>query len=220
MTSLLEFNALRDDLVRHIDVLIQHSENYYVLCSEAVERESKPGGRAFNLIRRAAGHEIVSRLYRLIEGSLDANNVSKLMAQLADDSLLEQMFLHFNHDGRKTFEELSSLRDDVLENFAGVRNSDFFKKVDIYRNRFVAHRAPSPRNLNKFPPNANVTVLSSAELRWLTDSLCAIANKINYMADRNSFPAEDIAWLAKCEAHELWGLAPPEKKDFLDSFFD
>ena len=39
MTTLAEFEILRADLTGHVDVLIQHSENYYVICREAAKRE-------------------------------------------------------------------------------------------------------------------------------------------------------------------------------------
>tara|TARA_R110002051_G_C8731067_1_gene497869 strand:- start:1519 stop:2190 length:672 start_codon:yes stop_codon:yes gene_type:complete len=220
MSTLEDFDELRNDLFSHVDVLIQHSENYYVLCREAAKREPVDGGRAFNLIRRAVGHEIVSRLYRLIEDSNDATNFPLLMRMLNDDSILQLLMPSFNHDGRQSFADLVGLRDGVLEQFEDVQKSEYFQKVDVYRNRFVAHRVPSPRNLKRYPPSANVTELSSAELRWLTDSLAAIANRINYMSARSGFPAEDIARLAQFEAHALWNLKPPAEPDFLESFFD
>jgi len=205
-------------LFRHVDVLIQHSENYYVLCREAAKREPVDGGRAFSLIRRAVGHEIVSRLYRLIEKSPDAISFPQLMRMLEDNSTLQLFMPSFNHDGQKSFEELIGIRDGVVEQFKSILESEYFQKVDIYRNRFIAHRVRNPRNLQKYPPSANVTELSSAELRWLTDSLSAIADKINYMSDRSGFPAEDIARIAQNEAHSLWGLEPPQEPDFLESF--
>tara|TARA_R110000850_G_scaffold13518_5_gene43740 strand:- start:322 stop:993 length:672 start_codon:yes stop_codon:yes gene_type:complete len=220
MSALEDFNHLRNDLFGHLDVLIQHSENYYVLCREAAEREHIYGGRAFNLIRRAVGHEIVSRLYRLIETSSDARHFQRLMQMLEDNSTLQLLLPRFNHDGLKSFEDLITLRDGVVEQFAGIRASEYFHKVDIYRNRFVAHRVPHPYNLKKYTPTADVTELSSAELRWLTDSLSAIAERVNYMSDRSGFPADQIARMAQNEAHALWGLEPLKEPDFPEGFFD
>jgi len=204
-----QFDDLRNDLFGHVDVLIQHSENYYVLCREAAKREPIDGGRAFNLIRRAVGHEIVARLYRLIEGSTDATNFSLLIRTLSKEDTLQALFPRFNHDNRKSIQELRQLKDEVVDQFEHVSNSEFFQKVDIYRNRFVAHRLRNPRNLKKFSPSADVQELSSADLRWLTDSLAAIADKVNYMSDRSGFPADDIVRFAQSEAHALWGLEPP-----------
>ena len=220
MTTLADFEVLRADLTAHVDVLIQHSENYYVICREAAKREPEPGGRAFNLIRRAVGHEIVSRLYRLIEDISGGNHFPLMMGQLANDALLAQMMPVFNHDGRKSLAELKQLRDEVLQLFDGVRSSDQFGKTEIYRHRFVAHRLPQPGRLTKLPPSANVTELSSKDLRWLTDSLADIADKVAYMVDRSGFPAKDIAHLAEDEAHELWGLELPKRPSRLSFLTD
>lgn len=219
MSILEDFVELKNDLFGHVDVLIQHSENYYVLCREAAKRVPFEGGRAFDLIRRAVGHEIVSRLYRLIEDSQDATNFPLLVRMLEDDTTLQMLMPSYNHDDRKSFSDLVRLRDEVLEQFEGVQKSEYFQKIDVYRNRFVAHRVPNPRNLKRYPASANVKELSSAELRWLTDSLAAIADSINYMSNRSGFPAREIAQLAKYEAHALWNLEPPDEPDFPESFF-
>lgn len=216
MITLAEFEKVRADLAGHVDVLIQHSENYYVICREAVNREPEPGGRAFNLIRRAVGHEIVSRLYRLIEGISGGSHFPSMMKQLADDSLLDQIMPVFNYDGRKSLNELILLRDEVLRTFDDISASDEFAKTQIYRHRFVAHRLSQPRDLKRLPPSADVTELSSKELRWLTDSLADIVGKVAYMMNRGGFPAADIAQMAQDEAHELWGLEPPKRSSVMD----
>jgi len=133
MTTLAEFNSLRADLWRHVDVLIQHSENYYVICREAVKREPEPGGRSFNLIRRAVGHEIVSRLYRLIENISGGNHFPAMITQLSDDGLLSAMMPTFDHDGRKSLPELKRLRDEVL---SSLRTSA--RLTNLGRPRFTA----------------------------------------------------------------------------------
>ena len=219
MSALEDFDNLRDDLFKHVDVLIQYCESYYVLCREAVKREPVDGGRAFILIRRAVGHEIVSRLYRLVERTSDSTNFRKLMRKLTDNSTLQLLMPRFNHDGEKSFEDLVGIRDQVLEQFRCIQESENFQKLDVYRNRFVAHRLSSPSNLRKYPPSADVTELSSAELRWLTDSLSAIADRVNYMSDRSGFPADGIARMAQNEAHALWGLEPLKDPDFPEGFF-
>lgn len=216
MVSIGDFEKLRADLTLHVDVLIQHSENYYVMCREAEKREQDSGGRTFNLMRRAVGHEIVGRLFRLIEDSTDGNHFSLLMQYLAADHLLDQMMPKFNHDGSKSLADLKALRDEVLQMFDTVRTSDQFGRTEIYRHRFVGHRVPQPRKLKKLPPTADVTTLSSAELRWLTDSIAEILNKVAYMTDRSGFPAKEIAHLAEYEAHEFWGLEPPKSPDLID----
>ncbi len=220
MTTLDEFNTLRADLWGHVDVLIQHSENYYVLCREGVKREPEAGGRSFNLIRRAVGHEIVSRLYRLIEKTPGGKHFPLMMEQLRDDTLLSLIMPTFNYDGRKTLPELKRLRDEVLKLFEGIRTSDQFGKTEIYRHRFVAHRIPQPGRLKSLPSSADVTELSSKDLRWLTDSLADIVDKVAFMAERSSFPAEDIARIAENEAHDLWGLTRPKRPSLLSSLFD
>ena len=216
MVSMADFEKLRADLELHVDVLIQHSDNYYVMCREAERRIQEPGGKTFELMRRAVGHEIVARLYRLIENISNGNHFSLLMEYLADDDLLNHMMPKFNHDGSKSLSELKAIRDDILQRFDTVRSSDQFARTEIYRHRFVGHRLPQPGKLKKLPPSADVNTLSSAELRWLTDSIAEILNKVAYMCDRSEFPAKNIAELAEREAHEFWGLEPPKGTDVID----
>ncbi len=216
MASLADFEKLRDDLVLHVDVLIQHSENYYVMCREAETRRDGQGGKTFELMRRAVGHEIVARLYRLIESIPNGNHFSLLIEYLADDDLLNQMMPKFNHDGSKSLNDLKVIRDEILQTFDIVRTSDQFARTEIYRHRFVGHRLPQPGKLKKLPPTADVTSLSSAELRWLTDSIAEILNKVAYMYDRGEFPANDIARMAEYDAHEFWGLEPPKGTDVIE----
>jgi len=56
-------------------------------------------------------------------------------------------------------------------------------------------------------------------LRWLTDSLADIVDKVAFMADRSSFPA-DIARMAEDEAHDLWGLPRPTRPSLMSYLFD
>ena len=216
MPTIEEFENLLADLTLHVDVLIQHSENYYVMCREATNREADGSGRTFNLIRRAVGHEIVARLYRLIEDIPDGTHFSLMMELLSEDQLLGQMMGSFNHDGRKSLADLKALRDEVIQLFESARKSDYFAKTEIYRHRFVGHRIPQPRKLKKLSPNADVTTLSSAELRWLTDSLSNILDKVSYMVNRGGFPASEIAQIAEDDSHQLWGLEPPKRPNAID----
>ena len=94
-----------------------------MLCREAAKREPVDGSRAFNLIRRAVGHEIVSRLYRLINKSPDAASFPKLIQMLNDNTILMLLMPSFNHDGRKSFEDLVGIRDGVEEQFESILNS-------------------------------------------------------------------------------------------------
>lgn len=220
MDSLSEIRELSVDLAKHVDVLIQHSENYYAISQAVANAGPEIGNKARLLARQAIGSETVSRLYRLIKDDSDAWNYPRLISRLKDHELLKSLMPSFNYDGRKTFEELRQLRDEVIALFEQVANSLEFEKLTVYRTRFVAHRAPHPRTLKNFRPEADVVELSSAELRWLTDVLSVIADKVAYMIDRSGFPADDIAHMAQDEAHALWGLPAPIKRQSLKDVVD
>ena len=218
--SLSELRELTADLAAHLDVLIQHSENYYAISQAVANAGPKVGTRARFLTRQAIGSETVSRLYRLIKNDKDAWNYPKLMRKLEDQELLESLMPSFNHDGRKSFEELAKLRDEAVALFEQAANSLEFEKLTVYRAKLVAHRAPKPRALKKARPEADVVELSSAELRWLTDVLSVVADKVAYMIDRSGFPADDIAHLAQDEAYALWGLPAPTQRRSLKDVVD
>lgn len=216
MDPLSRIRELSADLAMHVDVLIQHSESYYAVSQAVVNAEPELGNIARMLARQAIGSEIVSRLYRLIKNDSDAWNYPSLLRMLDDDELLVSLMPSFNHDGRKTFEELRQIRDEVAALFGQIANSLAFEKLIVYRTRFVAHRTPHPGTLKRFRPEADVVELSSAELRWLTDVLSIIADKVAYMVDRADFAADEIAHMAQDEAHALWGLPPPTKRRSLN----
>ncbi|WP_273145888.1 hypothetical protein [Oceanicaulis alexandrii] len=219
MISISEIRERSVDLAAHVDVLIQHSENYYALSQAVAEARARTGDRARMLTRQAVGSEIVSRLYRLIKNDSDAWNYPWLINHLKGDELLEKLMPTFNHDGRKTFRELVQLRDEVLSLFDKVASSLEFQKLSVYRQKFVGHRVPKPRDLRKFSPEADVVELSSSELRWLTDVLSVIADRTAYMIDRSSFPADQIAHMAQDEAHALWDLPAPENRKSLKDVY-
>jgi hypothetical protein len=205
-----EFKLISDDIAAHVDVLIKHSENYYVICREVPKFDGKLGCKAIYLTKQAIGSEIVSRLYRLIKNDPDAWNFPLLIERLQDDTFLPQLLPSFNHDGRKSLLELKALRDEVTALFAAVQDSSNFKRLSVYRARFVAHRVPYPRDLKKFGSEADVIDLTSAELRWLTDLLSIILDKVYYMIDRSGFAADDITYEAQDETCALWGVQPPK----------
>lgn len=206
MTDKLDtFDELHQDLRDHVDVLIQMSETYYVLSQLLPERLAQPGGSAFRLLRQALGMEIVGRLYRLIETSDDGRHFHALRDLLSDDALIDEMLPTFNHDGRKSRAELTALRAEILKFIDDIHASDEFKKVDVYRQRYVGHRVPNPRKLAKHGPSADVHTLSSADLRRLTDGLAVVCDKVAYARERSMFASNDIAAFAKENALALWG---------------
>lgn len=211
-----EFKSLNADVAAHVDVLIQHSENYYAVCKKvAASADDEPGRFAMMLARQAIGNELVSRLYRLIKDDADGNNFPLLMAYLRDEKLMLELMSGFNYDGRKTIEELRNHRDSALGLFDDVRSSLRFERVTVYRARYVAHRVPQPRALKKYGSEADVHSLSAADLRWLSDNLSLVLTKTAYMIDRSDFPADDIGHMAEDEANALWGLPEPKQRHFL-----
>lgn len=214
--TLSEFRSINTDVAQHIDVLIQHSENFYAVCKKLAKTDEDEDGRsALMLTRQAVGNELVSRLYRLIKNDVDGINVPLLISYLNDDELLVEMMPTFNHDGRKSIQDLYDLRGDILARFEDVGNSLRFQQLIVYRARYIAHRVPQPGVLKKARAEADVHELSAADLRWLSDNLSIIVDKIAYMIDRSGFPADNISHAAEDQANALWGLPAPSRRHYL-----
>jgi hypothetical protein len=220
MKPILKFKLICEDVAAHLDVLIKHSENYYFLCRRIAECQGNTGDKALYLTKQAVGSEIVSRTYRLIKEDNDAWGFPLLIDMLADDNFLEEMLPSFIHDGRKSPQDLINLREEVKLRFENISRSLNFKRLVIYRARFIAHRVQEPRDIKSFPQEANVLELSSAELRWLADNLSVVMDKIQYMVDRGGFPADQIAREAQDEASALWGLPPPQLHESLSDLLN
>lgn len=187
-----------------VDVLIQISENYYVM-SEKLAAGDIAGYRALHVTRSAVGLETVSRIYRLTDRQPDAETFPRLRADfLTDLDLLDRLFGKFNYDGRKDRREFDGRVANAIQLIEDICASDDVKRVRIFRQRYTGHLIPEPRELKKFGPIADVHQFSSAELRRITDGLSEVISQLFYLHERSTYPYNDIARLARNESLDLW----------------
>jgi hypothetical protein len=209
-TTLEQFQKMLRNVTTLTDVLIQLSENYYLMSRLRPKRIELAGGRSFNLLRHAVGLELVSRIFRLLDPDTGNHGYSGISDRLKEKALVAALLPAFNHDGRKTEAELIALRDEIAALVKALKASVAFKRIQIFRHRFVGHIQPTPRMLAaaNLPKTADVQQMHTKDVRFIIKRLSVICDKLAYINGRGQFTSKGIATMAEDDARELWGLGP------------
>lgn len=209
-TTLEQFQQMLRNVTTLTDVLIQLSENYYLMSRLRPKRIELDGGRSFNLLRHAVGLELVSRIFRLLDPDTGNHGYSGISDRLKERKLMAALLPAFNHDGRKTEADLIALRDEVSRLVKVLKASVAFKRIQIFRHRFVGHIQPTPRMLAdaNLPKTADVQQMNTKDVRFIIKRLSVICDKLAYINGRGQFAARGIATMAEDDARQLWGLGP------------
>lgn len=209
-TTLEQFQKMLRNVTTLTDVLIQLSENYYLMSRLRPKRIELDGGRSFNLLRHAVGLELVSRIFRLLDPDTGNHGYSGISDRLNERKLMAALLPVFNHDGRKTEADLIALRDEVATLVKSLKASVAFKRIQIFRHRFVGHIQPTPRMLAdaNLPKTADVQQMNTKDVRFIIKRLSVICDKLAYINGRGQFAPRGIAAMAEDDARQLWGLGP------------
>lgn len=203
--------AVKRRLHTSVDVLIQISENYYLM-SEKLSQDDISGHRSLAITRSAVGLETISRIYRLTDRQPDAETFPRMKGYLEDPDLLDRLFDEYNYDGRKTRSEFHDYVVETVQFIDDICSSDEVKRVRMFRQRYTGHLIPNPRELEKFGPTADVHQFTSAEIRRITDGLSEVVSHLFYLHDRTTYPYADIARLARDDALQLWNQIRARKE--------
>jgi|GEM_PF-2945722 len=188
-----------------IDVLIQIAEDYYVMSELRGERAPLDGGNTFGLIRHSIGFEIVSRIYRIADTASDGKSLGALKKKyLQDHDFKNHLFSKYNHDGRKDRDEFDRRFDVLIRLIDDLCQSPEMNRVRVFRTRYTGHMIDEPRILEKLGPDADVDVLSSADMQKLIESISDTFNRICYLHKRTTHPFGCIAKQAREDALMLW----------------
>ena len=122
-TTLEQFQKMLRNVTTLTDVLIQLSENYYLMSRLRSERLELPGGRSFNLMRHAVGLELASRLYRLLDTDTSSHGYYGIVDRLKEKTLFNALMPAFNHDGRKTKDDLKQVYAEAASLLKALVNS-------------------------------------------------------------------------------------------------
>ena len=206
-----EFRTLVLRLKNGIDLLIQHSENFYVMSELLDAKTAFADSRTFGLMRQAIGFEIVNRIYRLTDKQPDSLSFVTLKKNyLQQHDFLQILFTHFNYDGGKTEQEFHDHVNQTINLIENVQKSGELEKITIFRTRYTAHMIPNPGVLKKFDGESDVHTLQSSDLRLLTDPLATAIDKVKYLEERGMIDLRFIAENARNESLGLWGLIGDE----------
>jgi len=196
---------LTKTLKEKVDILIQHSENYYVMCDLLHSNKKLATSRTFKLTRMAVGFEMVNRIYRLTDKAKDSINFGILGDKyLREEIINHALFMRFNSDKTKDKKEFDAILQEIRSSIEKIYRCPELEKVKIFRHRYTAHMIPRPRDLDKFGPDADVDQMNSSDLRLLTDRLVFVLDRVEYLSKRSMFGSEDRGRMAKREALELW----------------
>ena len=203
--SFEDFQTLIRRLKNGIDLLIQHSENFYVMSEFRDAKKAFAESNTFGLMRQAIGFEIVNRIYRLIDKQPDSLSfVTLKKIYLQQQKFLQILFAHFNYDGRKTEQEFHDHVNQIIDLIESVQKSGELEKITIFRTRYTAYMVPTPGVLKKFDSESDVHTLQSSDLRLLTDTLATAIDKVKYLEERGMIDLKFIAENARNESLALW----------------
>jgi hypothetical protein len=211
-TSLAEYHKMLRRLTTTTDVLVQLSENYYLMSRLRDQRVEEAGGRSFNLLRHAVGLELASRIYRLLDKDTTNHGLGGFFNRLEEPALMRLLLPAFNHDGFKSLDDLIAVRDGAEAMRRKLTRSSAYQRINVFRQRFTGHMNPSPRMLNNMTPaqreRHDVEVMHTKDVRDVIRGISAVLDKLSYMNGRNEFNPKIIADMAADDARELWGLPP------------
>lgn len=114
----------------------------------------------------------------------------------------------------KTEADLIALRDEVAALVKALKASVAFKRIQVFRHRFVGHIQPTPRMLAdaKLPKTADVQQMNTKDVKFIIKRLGVICDKLAYINGRGQFTPYSIANTAADDARDLWGLDPLPSK--------
>lgn len=211
-TTLEQFQKMLRNVTTLTDALIQLSENYYLMSRLRSERVELPGGRSFNLMRHAVGLELASRLYRLLDTDTSSQGYCGIVDRLKEKALFKALMPAFNHDGRKTKDDLKQVYADATALLKALVKSAAYTRINVFRQRFIGHINPTPGMLNDMTParrrRVDTEQLNTSDVRVVIKRLSVICDKLTYMNGRGQFAPKGIASMAADDARELWGLGP------------
>lgn len=125
---------LLDRLKGAINILIQHSENHYVMSELREANKTFADSKTFGLTRQAVGFEIVNRIYRLTDKFEDSENFDVLKQKYLENKLfVDKLFSNFNSDNRKTRLDFDCLLQDVVNMIADLYQSSELKRLKVFR---------------------------------------------------------------------------------------
>jgi hypothetical protein len=215
-TTLGQFQKMLRNVTTLTDVLIQLSENYYLLSRLRPKRIELAGGRSFNLLRHAVGLELASRLYRLLDTDTSSQGYCGIVDRLKEKALFNALMPAFNHDERKTIDDLKQIYAETATLLKALVKSAAYTRINVFRQRFIGHINPTPGMLEGMTParrrRVDTEQLDTRDIRAVIKRISIICDKLAYMNGRNQFNPRSIATLAADDARELWGLGPPPSR--------